>query len=107
MALPAFRTEPGAIVLAVRLTPRAARDAVDGRAVLSDGREVVLARVRAVPERGGANDALTRLLAGVFAVPKSAVTITSGATARLKQVRVEGDPAALSRVVESWPVKGG
>ena len=99
--------QAGAIVLAVRLTPRAGRDAIDGKAVLSDGREVVLARVRAVPERGGANDALIRLIADVLAVPKSAVTIDSGATARLKQVRVAGDPVILSRIVESWPAKSG
>lgn len=103
----AFRTEPGAIVLAVRLTPRAARDAIDGKAALADGREVVLARVRAVPERGGANDGLIRLIADAFGVPKSSVTIAAGATARLKQVRIGGNPAALSRIVDAWPSKNG
>ncbi len=50
---PPVRTEPGGILLDIRLTPRGGRDAVDGAATLSDGRRVLTARVRAVPERGG------------------------------------------------------
>jgi uncharacterized protein (TIGR00251 family) len=96
---------PGGIVVAVRLTPKAGRQAIDGIGALSDGRAVLLARVRAVPEDGAANDALVRLLADVFATPKSAVTIVGGATARLKQVRIAGDPAALAAIVEGWRPK--
>ena len=58
-----YRVEPAAVVLTVRLTPRAARDSIDGVGTLSDGREVVLARVRAVPDKGEANRALVELLA--------------------------------------------
>ncbi len=97
-----YRTEEGGIVLAVRLTPRAGRDSLDGIGSLSDGRSVVLARVRALPADGEANAALGALLAKRLHVPKSAVTIASGHTARLKQVRIAGDPEALARELDAW-----
>jgi len=96
----AHRLERDGIVLSVRLTPRGGRDAVEGSATLADGREVILARVRAAPEKGAANDALVALLAKVFARPKTAVGLVAGATARLKQVRIVGDPEALVKIVE-------
>ncbi len=98
-----YRFEPAAIVLAVRLTPRSDRDAVEGTTVLADGREVARVRVRAVPDRGAANAALVALLAKTFTRPKSAVTLVSGTAQRLKQVRIAGNPEALVRIVESWP----
>ncbi len=97
-----YRTEPGGVVVAVRLTPRAARDGLDGPGALSDGRRVVLARVRAVPAEGAANAALVALLAKHLHVPRSAVTIAAGHGARLKQVRIAGDPAALAREIDAW-----
>ena len=97
-----YRLEPAAVVLTVRLTPRAARDSIDGVGALSDGRAVVLARVRAVPDKGEANRALVELLARALRVPKSAVEVIAGATARLKQVRIAGQPRALSGAIEAW-----
>ncbi len=98
-----YRTEPGGILLTVRLTPRADRDAVEGVGVLADGQAVALARVRALPAEGAANKALVALIAKVFHRPKSAVSIAAGASARVKQVRIAGAPADLARTVESWP----
>ena len=97
-----YRVERDGIVLSVRLTPRGGRDAVEGTAILADGREVVLARVRATPEKGAANAALAALLAAALRRPKTAVTVVGGATGRLKQVRVEGEAAALAAVVDNW-----
>lgn len=82
--------------LAVRLTPRGGRDAVEGWATGADGRPFLKVRVAAPPVEGEANAALTALLAKILRVSKSAVRIASGDTARLKQVEVEGlDDAAL------------
>ena len=97
-----YRVERDGIVLSVRLTPRGGRDAVEGTATLADGREVVLARVRAVAEKGAANVALAALLAAALRRPKTAVTVVGGATGRLKQVRVQGEAAALAAAVETW-----
>lgn len=100
-----YRTETDGIVLTVRLTPKADRDSVSGVVTLSDGQAVAQARVRAVPEDGAANKALIALLAKTFGRPKSAVALVSGATSRVKQLRIAGDPAALSEIVEGWPAK--
>jgi len=98
-----YRIEPAAIVLTVRLTPKAARDSVDGVGALADGRAVALARVRAAPDKGQANRALVDLLAKTLRVPKSAVEVIAGATARLKQVRIAGETQTLSGAIEAWP----
>ena len=90
------------MVVAVRLTPKSDRDAVDGVVALADGRLVARVRVRALPERGAANAALVAVIAKTFRRPKSAVAVVAGATQRVKQVRVAGDPDALARIAEGW-----
>ncbi len=97
-----YRVEPTAIVLTVRLTPRADRDVVEGIGILADGQAVVRARVRAVPEDGAANKALIALLAKLFRRPKSAIRLVGGATARIKQLHIAGDPVVLGQIVELW-----
>ncbi len=85
------------VVVSCRLTPKGGRDAIDGVATLSDGARVLLARVRAAPEDGKANDALCALIAGWLDVPKSGVRLVGGAKNRLKQIGVAGEPQALAR----------
>jgi len=84
----------------VRLTPKGGRDAIDGVAVLSDGRAVLKARVGAAPTGGEANTALTRLIAKALGVPPRDVTLVGGATSRIKQIRVVGDASALAAALE-------
>jgi uncharacterized protein (TIGR00251 family) len=83
------------VALAVRLTPKGGRDSIDGIETLSDGRLVLKARVRAVPSEGEANAALVKLLAKALDVPARSVAVIGGATARLKRIAIEGDPAEL------------
>jgi uncharacterized protein (TIGR00251 family) len=83
------------ISVALRVTPRGGRDAIDGLETLADGRAVVRIRVRAVAEGGEANRAVTELLAKSLGVPKRNVQVLSGATSRLKQVAIDGDPKKL------------
>ena len=81
---------------AVRLTPRAALDRIDG---VSDG--VLRARVGAPAVEGAANNALVRLIAEELGVARSAVRIVAGASSRQKLVVIDGaDPDA---VVARWP----
>lgn len=68
---------------------------MDGVRALSDGSEVLAARVRAIPDKGAANRALETLLAKTFGLPKSAVKLRSGHTARTKSLRLEGEPDAI------------
>jgi uncharacterized protein len=52
-------------------------------------------RVDAVPDKGKANAAVVALLAKALGVPKSAVSVVSGETARMKTLDVVGNGAAL------------
>jgi uncharacterized protein YggU (UPF0235/DUF167 family) len=83
--------------LAVRLTPRAAADAITGFGLDQAGREVLEVRVRARPVEGQANLALERLIADALGLPKSAVAVARGGSGRLKQLSIEGLDAAAVR----------
>ena len=91
---PPWRVAAGAVLLSLRLTPKSSRDAVEGVETLLDGRSVLKARVRAAPEDGKANLALLRLLADQLDHPIRSLSLTSGATARAKVIRIEGEPEA-------------
>ena len=87
------------ILLSVRLTPKGGRDQIDGIEKLSDGRMVLKARVRAIPEDGEANAALQKLIAKNIGVPASRISLQSGHTSRLKVLKIEGDGAALAAII--------
>jgi len=82
------------IVVAVRLTPKGGRDALEGIEEMADGRPVVRARVRAAASDGAANAALIRLVARSLAVAPRDVSLVAGATARLKRLKIAGHGAA-------------
>lgn len=87
----------------IRLTPKGGRDAVDGIEILSDGRSVLKARVRAAPTDGEANTALVRLLAKTLDVAPRDVSLTAGATGRIKRILINGDAAMLAaRLERAW-----
>ena len=86
--------------MSIRLTPKGGRDAIDGIEQLADGRVVLKARVRAAASEGAANEALIRLVAAALDVAPRRVTLTAGATARIKRLKIEGDGAALSAALE-------
>ncbi|MFD1624802.1 DUF167 family protein [Azospirillum griseum] len=81
--------------LALRVTPKASRNAVAGLADTADGGRVLKVTVTAVPENGKANDAVVKLLAKAWKLPKTSLTVVAGATDRNKIIHVAGDPAAL------------
>ena len=75
----------GGVELLLHIQPRAGRTDVVG--VHGDALKI---RLAAPPVDGEANEELIRFLAKTLGVPKSAVTLLSGATGRRKRVRVEG-----------------
>jgi uncharacterized protein (TIGR00251 family) len=92
-----FRTTRDGLLIDIRLTPRAAKDAFDG---MKEGR--LLARVRAVPEDSRANAALVELVADEIGVAKSTVSLAAGKTSRLKTLLIAGDPKTLEARVAAW-----
>jgi hypothetical protein len=93
------------VTLFVRLTPRAARDRLGSVAENGD-RAHLEASVRALPEKGAANAALLRLLAKQLDLPRSAIQIARGASARHKAIRIAGDPELLARRLRSLMPQG-
>jgi hypothetical protein len=94
----------GGIMLAVRLTPKGGRDAIDGVEQMADGRAVLKVRVAAPPSEGEANDALMRLIAKTLGVPRRDVAVAAGATARIKRLTVAGEPGRLIAALEKIAV---
>jgi uncharacterized protein (TIGR00251 family) len=100
MAARPWAAAAGGVVLTVRLTPKGGRDAIDGIETGADGKPVLKVRVRAAPREGEANDALVRLIAKVVGVPLRAVSLTSGHSARLKRLKIDGPAIALTESLE-------
>ena len=94
-----WRYSAQGISIALRVTPRGGRDDIDGIETLADGRDVLKVRVRAIADGGEANRAVLELLAKALRVPKARLKILSGATSRLKQVAVDGDPEQLGEAL--------
>ncbi len=86
--------------LAVRLTPRAARDRIEGLAADADGRAWLRVSVTAAPEGGKANAALVALLSRSWGLPKGAFALVVGATDRRKSLRVTAPPETLDTLAE-------
>ena len=95
----AWRYSAQGISIALRVTPRGGRDEIEGLETLANGRTVVKMRVRAIAEGGEANRAVVELLARALGVPRARVRVLSGATSRLKQIAVDGDPAKLGEAL--------
>lgn len=92
----AWSVTPDGLAIAIRLTPRGGRDSLDGVETLADGRQVLKARVRAAPSDGEANAALIALLAKELGIPRSQLSLTAGASARLKRVVVHSAGSAIA-----------
>ena len=96
-----WRISTGGISVALRVTPRGGRDDIDGIETLADGRSALKVRVRAIADGGEANRAVAELLAKSLGVPKARVRLLAGATSRLKQVAIDGDPTALGEALRA------
>ncbi|WP_274532590.1 DUF167 family protein [Devosia sp. Root685] len=88
-----FRPTPEGLLMFLRVTPNAGRDAIDGAESRDDGSTVLRIRVSAVPDKGKANAAVIALLAKPLGVPKSSISLVSGDTARMKTVLISAASA--------------
>lgn len=68
------------------------------------GRAILRLRVSAAAADGAANAAVVLLLAKTLKLPKSAIRIVAGETARVKRLEIDGaDAAALTRALGPEP----
>jgi uncharacterized protein YggU (UPF0235/DUF167 family) len=75
----------GSFVIALRAKPRSSLSTLE-----PDGAGNWIARLRSSPVDGKANAELIALVTKHFGCVKSSVSVISGATARLKLVKIEG-----------------
>ena len=80
-----YSFQHGRLQLRVQVVPRASRSEVVG-----EHNGALRVRIAAPPVDGAANEELIRMLAKMFEVPRTAVSINGGHSGRLKQVRIEG-----------------
>jgi len=88
----------------VRVTPGAARSGIFGPVDVGEGRTALAVKVAAPPVEGAANEALIALLAKELKVMRSALSLVSGTTSRLKVVRVADCPLPrIAAWAAHWP----
>jgi uncharacterized protein YggU (UPF0235/DUF167 family) len=102
-----FKPTQGGIRLAVRLTPRASRNGLDGVVNGVDGCPALQLRVAAPPVEGAANEALVAYVASALQLRKSAVRIASGERSRLKILDLSGDADAIAARIVAWIAGSG
>ena len=80
-----IRDTAGGVTFAVRVQPRAKKNAITGE--LGDALKLALT---APPVEGRANEACIEFFANLLDVPRSSITIASGENSRGKVIRVAG-----------------
>jgi uncharacterized protein (TIGR00251 family) len=90
--MPTIHEKQHGVTFAVKVHPRANQDAITGE--LGDALKLSLT---APPIDGRANQACIDFFAKLLKVPKSSVTIASGASGRRKVIRVAGVSAEYVR----------
>ena len=99
-----FRTIPEGVRVAIRVSPGASANRVVGLVGTADGGRALKVSVTAAPEGGKANAAVVKLLARAWKVPKSSITVISGAVERNKTLLVTGsdDVKSLRQRLNTW-----
>ncbi|HZV58425.1 MAG TPA: DUF167 family protein [Sphingobium sp.] len=83
-----LRRDGADLLLALRLTPRAARARIGGLFTDAQGSRWLQASVTAPPDKGRANAALIALLAKALRIAPSSILLETGDTNRLKRLRI-------------------
>jgi uncharacterized protein len=92
----------GGVRLALRLTPRASKNGVDGIVTDAEGRPLLKLRLVAPPVDGAANEALIAFLAKTLSLKKADITIRSGEASRVKILHLAGDSGAILKKLDAW-----
>ncbi|MGE5177186.1 MAG: DUF167 domain-containing protein [Hyphomicrobiales bacterium] len=84
--------------VSIHVTPKSRAEGIE--TARAEGR--IRVRVTAAPEGGRANEAVIRLLAERLGVPRTAIRVVGGATARRKWIEIDGmEEAELWRRLEA------
>jgi uncharacterized protein (TIGR00251 family) len=89
-----WRSDKAGLLLRARVTPKSARDAVEGVMETAEG-PALKVRVCAVAEDGEANRSVVGVVAEWLGVPKGHVSIAYGGKSRVKTLSIAGRPNEL------------
>jgi uncharacterized protein (TIGR00251 family) len=85
-----MRQTPDGLQIQVKLTPKAAKNAILGWRRDVDGQPVLKVAVTAVPDKGKANEALIALLSKNWGIAKGENVLLRGATDKNKALLLKG-----------------
>jgi|TARA_B100000315_G_C14026139_1_gene341068 hypothetical protein len=97
-----FRANGQGVAIAVCLRPGASANRIDGIQSMADGKACLSVRVTAVPEKGKANQAMIKILAKAWHVPRGNLAVIAGARKRHKTLLLQGEPSAHMRMLKQW-----
>jgi uncharacterized protein len=81
--------------VAIRLSPRARADRLQGLVTVAKGGQSIKVSVMAPPQEGRANEALLQLLSRAWRLPRRSLALVAGAASRNKTVSIAGNPQQL------------
>ena len=96
-----WRQSAKGVVVHLRVTPKAAVARIGGIAADAQGRRFLRVYVREAPDKGRANEAVIKLLAKAWGLPKSGFEVLSGQTDRNKVIAINGAPDELAARLSS------
>ena len=96
----AWRPSSTGVRVLARVTPKSARDSVEGMMQTAEG-PALKVRVRAVAEDGQANRSVASVVAQWLGVPKTRVTVAHGGKSRIKTLDIGGEPDELDALISA------
>ena len=96
----AWRVGKSGLHVLVRVTPKSARDGVDGIMQTPEG-PALKVRVRAVAENGQANRSVETAVAQWLGLARTCVTVAQGGKSRIKTLDIDGEPDELEPLLEA------
>lgn len=82
-----IKATPGSY-LRIKVIPKSPKSEIVETMIDSEGLETIKIRIKAVPEKGKANEELIRFLSKRLDIPKQNISIISGKTEQLKLVKI-------------------
>lgn len=96
----AWRESQGGVLLHISLTPKSSSDSVGKVACVASGR-VSRVKVRALPDKGKANQAVLKVLAEWLKIPKTSFELVFGRRSKLKTIKISGDFEEIVKKLET------
>jgi len=94
-----FDAHPQGLILRVQVTPKASQERIGLFIEDAEKRTWLKVYVTVVAESGKANAAVIQLLSKTLSLPKSALSILQGQTARQKVILMKGEAAVLKEKI--------